>query len=875
MNSEVRSGSAAGFARRGASLAVVPLLTASALLVASVGFSPALGHAQITVGRVPEVASEGTAADSFVTLVSGPQFKRGGFFRFFWGTDYREEWNTRIRAPVLDLGTFAGGLTPVEKGGPGQSRTLFLEGADGRRYAFRSVVKSLGGSLPGVVAGSPVGTVLRDLNSALHPAAQIMADSIEASTGVLHFRPQPYVMPNSESLGEYREEFGEMLGTIAPVTGPGVIDSDELFRRVRRSPGDRVDARALLRARLIDMFMGDWDRDRRQWQWIRRIPGEDWQPIAGDRDEAFVRLDGLFPSTMHFVKPQLVGFKSEYPSIAGLTYTGQELDRQFLAGLERPTWDSIASSVAARLTNDVIAGAVRQQPPEMYAIGGNLLVLELEKRRDALQRAAADFYEILAGDVEVNGTDAAETVWITGLEDGGVEVVLAERAEGATAFFERRFHPAETKEIRVRLHAGDDLALIRGDPDFRVRVRIIGGEGADEFRFVVPARRVSLYDQAGESQVTGEARGKKVNARPYREWVFSDEEPIPPRHWGSRWYPSGRALISSDFGLFVGLGAQRLTYAFRKDPYSTRLRLLGGISTDGKIAFEADYDTRFENSRTRIRSRALVSQLTQTHFYGFGNATLNPPEATSGFFDVDRTVYAAEVAGARFPTLSEQIDAAFGAQISLSTTGENEGRFISFFPELYGVEDFAQVGFFLDFNLDTRDIVSNPTKGARIYVRGTAHPAWLDAVDAYLPLDMVGSYYVTPKIPLRPTLAFRVGSRIVWGPAPYFQAAYIGGMESLRGWASQRFAGDVSLYGGMDLRVKVVEIKKFLPGPFGILGLVDVGRVWVDGESTDGFHVGYGGGIWTGFLGRGQTVSVSVALSEEQTSVYVKYGFAF
>ena len=386
---------------------------------------------------------------------------------------------------------------------------------------------------------------------------------------------------------------------------------------------------------------------------------------------------------------------------------------------------------------------------------------------------------------------------------------------------------------------------------------------------------MSLYDQQGRSRVTGEAGGRKVNDRPYREWEFSDEKPIPPRHWGSRWFPMGRALISSDFGLFVGIGAQRLTYAFRKDPYSTRLRMLGGISTDGKVAFGADYDTRFENSRSRIRSRALVSQLTQTHFYGFGNATLNPPDVDSGFFDVDRTVVAAEIAGAHFPTLSEKMDAALGVQLSLSITGENEGKFISFFPDLYGLDDFAQFGFFLDFDLDTRDIVSNPTKGARIYVRGTAHPAWLDAVDAYLPLDVMGAYYVTPRIPLRPTLAFRAGSRIVWGQFPYFQAAYIGGMESLRGWASQRFAGDVSLYGGMDLRVKVVEIEKFLPGPFGVLGLIDVGRVWVDGRSSDGFHLGYGGGIWTGFLGRGQTVSVSVALSEEQTSVYVTYGFAF
>ena len=861
-------------------MAAVPLLAASALFSPSIGFAQTsvnqTSEAQVSGSNASQTAPVAVAADSFVTVVPGPQFNRGGFFRFFWGTDYRKEWNTPVRIPVLDLEAFAGGLTLVKDGGPGESRALFFQGADGRGYAFRSMVKSLAASIPGVVAGSPIGTVLEDLNSALHPAASLITNSLESGTEVLHTRPRAYLMPDSPVLGEYREEFAEMLGTIEPVTAEGVIDSDELFPRVRRSPADRVDSRALLAARLIDLFVGDWDRERTQWLWTRESTTAKWLSIAEHRDEAFVRMDGVFPSGMHFVQPALVGFKERYPSIEGLTYSGQELDRQFLSDLERPAWDSVAARVTARLTDDLIESAVRRQPAEMYSIGGARLVDDLKQRRDALQTAASEFYEILAGEAEVHGTDAAETVWITGREDGSVEVIVAERLDGAPAYFQRRFLPDETNEIRVRLYGGDDVALLRGDPDFRVRVRVIGGAGDDEFRFVVPARRVHLYDESGRTRVSGEAgRGNKVDTRPYEEWAYSEEKPIPPRQWGSRWFPAGRVLISSDFGLFVGLGAQRLTYAFRKQPYSTRLRLLGGISTDGLVDFSADYDTRFENSRTRIRSRAIVSQLTQTHFYGFGNATLNPPEADSRFFDVDRTMAAGEVAGARFPTPSEKIDAAFGAQLSLSVTRENEGRFISFFPDLYGIDEFAQVGFFLDFDLDTRDIVSNPTKGARIHVRGTVQPAWLDAVEAYIPLDMLGTYYVTPRIPLRPTLAFRVGSRVVWGEAPYFQAAYIGGVESLRGWASQRFAGATSLYGGMDLRVKVVEIKKFLPGPFGVLGLVDLGRVWFEGESQGGFHVGYGGGIWTGFLGRGQTVSLTVAASEEQVSVYVGYGFAF
>jgi len=41
-----------------------------------------------------------------------------------------------------------------------------------------------------------------------------------------------------------------------------VISATGLFRRVDGSPNDRVDASAFLRARLMDIWMGDRDRHR-------------------------------------------------------------------------------------------------------------------------------------------------------------------------------------------------------------------------------------------------------------------------------------------------------------------------------------------------------------------------------------------------------------------------------------------------------------------------------------------------------------------------------------------------------------------------------------------------------------------------------------
>ena len=40
-----------------------------------------------------------------------------------------------------------------------------------------------------------------------------------------------------------------------------------------------------------------------------------------------------------------------------------------------------------------------------------------------------------------------------------------------------------------------------------------------------------------------------------------------------------------------------------------------------------------------------------------------------------------------------------------------------------------------------------------------------------------------------------------------------------------------------------------LPGMLGVLGFIDVGRVWTDGETSKKWHSGYGGGIWYDIVG--------------------------
>src|SRR4249920_3916483 len=81
------------------------------------------------------------AAPESTTVVAGASYKASGLHEWLFGKHYRALWITPIRVEVLNLGTFAGGLTPVKEGGGLQTQALRFTGADGKEYAFRSVNK--------------------------------------------------------------------------------------------------------------------------------------------------------------------------------------------------------------------------------------------------------------------------------------------------------------------------------------------------------------------------------------------------------------------------------------------------------------------------------------------------------------------------------------------------------------------------------------------------------------------------------------------------------------------------------------------------------------------------------------------------------------
>jgi len=52
-------------------------------------------------------------ADSFVVVAPGRQYAKGSLYRAVFGAHNRDMWATPVRVPVLPLGRFAGGVTPL------------------------------------------------------------------------------------------------------------------------------------------------------------------------------------------------------------------------------------------------------------------------------------------------------------------------------------------------------------------------------------------------------------------------------------------------------------------------------------------------------------------------------------------------------------------------------------------------------------------------------------------------------------------------------------------------------------------------------------------------------------------------------------------
>ena len=832
----------------------------------------------------PPIRGQSDAPERTVVTAAGPQYRAGLFHRWILGRHYRDLWTSPVEVEVLDLATYAGGLRPLRTGGGMQTRSLRFMGADGREYAFRSVDKDPSPVLDSLLRETFIDDLVQDGISAAHPYGALVAPPLLEAAGVLHVVPRLMVMPDDPALGPFREEFAGMLGMIEerPDENEGerssfagtrrVIASETLVERLAEGPDDLVDARAFLRARLVDVLLGDWDRHRGQWRWATYDEEEPrrWLPVPTDRDQAFSKFDGVATRIVSLYMPQFVRFEEDYPSLTRLHWNARELDRWFLSGLERAVWDSVGHDLVERLDDDVIARAVGRLPPEIQVLNGEELRSTLIARRARLPEAWDSFYRLLARRVDVRLTDGPDVVSVERATDGELRVTAA--AVGEAAWLERTFLAEETEEVRIYLGAEDDrVSVSGGGAHGGPVVRIVGGSGDDTYDFRARDRRVHLYDSDGDDAARGDD-APSIDRKGFEEWVWTEEDRDQPRDWGRRALPIFWSSYGTDIGPFIGGGAQLQTYGFRRYPYAGRFDFRGGVAPRiGKWRVEIDGRANAENSPLFVTFGTRVSRLDVIHFYGLGNDAARAGDRD--FHRVDQTAAAARLGLGVSPGPGWELTA--GVVIERLSTRDGAGRFYGTLGPVYGGGRFVQAGGVARLRADPLADSERTAHRVRIDIGAELFPAWLDAERGFGSIAAQVSALLAPSPSPRLSLALRASAEEVWGRFPWHEAAFLGGVGSLSGWDEQRFAGDAAVSGSAELRLRVWRPRIVVPVSLGVFGLADAGRVYLDGASPGGWHTSVGGGVWLRPVLQPYIVRVGVGHGAEATKIFVTLGLPY
>lgn len=855
---------------------------------------PVLLFAALLTARVETLVGQGADSTRPGTrgVTPGAKYAAGGFRRFLLGSAYRDLWLLPVEVDTLDLAVAGGGLTPTRTGGFGQSISLQFVGNDGRPYTVRSVDKDPTKRLDEELKGTFVEDVVRDQISALFPFAALVVDPLLDATGILHSPLRLVIMPDDPRLGEFRAEFAGLLGTFVefpnegPDGAPGfagsrqIEDTETMLALIREHPEDRVAAEEFLKARLLDMVIGDRDRHAGQWRWAA-FPGGGgrvWRTIPEDRDQAFVDYDGFAMALARIARPQQIRFRPEYPSIIGLTFNGWEIDRSLLAGLERAVWDSVVQVVQSDLTDDVIDRAVQRLPASHYRHSGGFIAATLKSRRDALADAATEYYRLISRSVDVNGTDQRDEVEVVHADDGSVELtILTGRAPDGTPLrrFHRRFEPSETREVRLYLHGGDDDVRVTGSRG-KIKIRVIGGSGDDRLANSSGAggRLTRYYDAEGNNALEGAVRAT-IRDTPYVPPPATELAHQFALDWGGQHRSVPFVYVNPDLGAYFGAYHDITRFGFRKSPYTSHHTFNAGLATR-VVAPRVYYDGRYTDvaGSADATLSVMVSGLEVLRYYGLGNETQET--SSHSFYEVDQARVSVE------PMLWWESEAgvALGAgpvfkRVSTDPTPDPPNFISGDSPR--GLGGYGQIGAKVEVELDTRDRPGNARSGVHVTGGGSVYPAWLDVDGVFGEVHGWAATYLTAPIPTTPTLALRVGGKKVWGPFPYFEAAFLGGGGTLRGFRRERYAGDASAFGSAELRLDLMPLSVLVPGRFGVFGAGDVGRVFsrTDPPGSDALHTAVGGGVWMSFFDRQYTLTAAVMDGGDLTGVYIKTGFEF
>jgi Omp85 superfamily domain len=348
-----------------------------------------------------------------------------------------------------------------------------------------------------------------------------------------------------------------------------------------------------------------------------------------------------------------------------------------------------------------------------------------------------------------------------------------------------------------------------------------------------------------------------------------------PRDYGHDWRLSGLFGLNPEEGLVIGGGPILYEFGFRSFPFVYRMQLTGEIAVpQRRYRFVYSLLMPKLTDGLSLELQAHASELEVTNFYGFGN---NSPrdEAKEGedFYRVASREFL--IHPMIYRELSQQSFLGFGLSYKHFRVRHKENRFYDQFALDSLGDNRSQLGVGATLHIDTRDYGNASHNGVFLDIDGWTY---VDPAGTERPFRRIageGRWYFGDTLFTDIMLAMRAGGEKIFGTYPFYESAFLGGDRSLRGFQAQRFAGDASVFGNVELRVALIRARLIVPTELGVFVLGDAGRVWLDGTSEGRWHSDAGGGVWLAPLNRDFLLSLLVAASVDGLFFRAATGFAF
>jgi hypothetical protein len=859
------------------------------------GFSPAYTY---TEKYVPVAAEEKALIKAYdkdsITIVPIARFDSvSKFHRWMFGENYRKDYATPTTFPVIKLSEIKGGLKPSQLGGGHQSKSLRLLDKDGKEWALRSVEKYPDVLLPEALRETFVKDLLSDNMSSNYPYGALIVPPIASKLGIPHSNPIIGWIAPDTSLGVYSNIFANTLCLLEEREPLGNSDNTPKMRRkVDEDNDNNFDSTLYLRARMLDLLVGDWDRHEDQWRWLpeKDGKGKTYKAIPRDRDQVFYTNQGVLPgiAKWRWLLPFLQGFKSDYHNIEGYLWESRQLNGRFLVQFSYEDWMKIANEFKASVSDDMLEEGLKRLPAEAYKLRHDEFLKVLKDRRDNMPKAMEGYYHFLNRIVDVKLTDKHELVEIKDAPNKGIEVnvhKLSKDGEKEDHLFKKTFTAAETKEVRIYLSKGNDSVRINNTSN-AVKLRIIGGEGNKSYDVVDGNGNIKVYDGENSANFKGDvSRLRRRLSNDSAHTAFS------PTDLYNVTMPLLSLGLNVDDGFLFGAGFKHIQRdGFRKKPYTgvsqysglQQLLVAHSFSTDAyNIAYRGEWIQAI--GKADIVAQASIKAPNNTiNFFGRGNESeFNKVGEFKKFYRTRFNTYLATI-GLRWGNMrGSSITVGPAVQFYHLDPNDNKGRFIDntnkigSYDSLTIGDDKWHGGVVLNYIRDKRNNTILPAWGSYINVRLQGMAGLNDYSRSFAQLVPEISFYKPLNAKASVVLAERIGGGITVGKAAFYQSMFLGGQENLLGYRQYRFSGQHSIYNNLELRVRLANIGGYvLPGQFGMMGFFDIGRVWEEDEHSQKWHNGVGGGL---FFAPAQMIVIKglAGWSSEGWLPYITVGMRF